>query len=189
MLSTTASSPPPQEGDSIGSSFIGILESAYNSKTFLVIQVIIAIYCLVLIFNISFASLKLSLFRGRVRQFFTGTKAKPEQYEILEAMPGTMQLREINKKVTSNSASDWKIAVIEADKVFDKTLEKKGFAGESVGEKLKEMVPGDLPEVYEEVWEAHKIRNRIVHEPDFDITQSEARKIIGIYERAIKILL
>lgn len=189
MLSTTASSPPPQESDSIGGSFIGMLESAYNSKTFLVIQIIIAIYCLVLIFNISFASLKLSLFRGRVRQFLTGTKDKPEQYEALDNMPGTMQLREINKKISSNSASDWKIGVIEADKVFDKSLEKKGYVGDSVGEKLKGMVPGDLPDVYEEVWEAHKIRNRIVHEPDFDITQSEARKIIGIYERAIKLLI
>lgn len=189
MLSTTASSPPPQDSDSFGSSFFTILESAYNSKTFLVIQIIIAIYCLVLIIDITFASLKLSLFRGRVRQFFTGTKAKPEQYEILESMPGTMQIAEINKKITSNSPSDWKIAIIEADKVFDKTLEKRNYVGGSVGDKLKEMVPGDLPDVYEEVWEAHKIRNRIVHEPDFEITQSEVRKIIGIYERAIKKLL
>ena len=149
MLSTTASSPPPtQEGDSVGSSFISFLELAYNSKTFLVIQIIIALYCLVLIFNITYASLKLSLFRGRVRQWFTGTKAKPERYEIPEDMPGTMQLQEINKKLTSDSASDWKIAIIEADKAFDRTLEKKGFFGESVGEKLKEMVPSDLPEVY-----------------------------------------
>lgn len=189
MLSTTASSPPPQESDSFSSSLISVLESAYNSKFFLVIQIIIAIYCLALLFNITFASMKLSLFRGRVRQFFTGTKAKPEQYEISESMPGTMQLQEINKKLTRESVSDWKIAVIEADKVFDKTLEKKGYVGESVGEKLKEMVPADLPDVYEEVWEAHKIRNKIVHEPDYDITQGEARKLIGIYERAIKKLL
>lgn len=190
MLTTTASSPPPaQESNSFFNGILGTLESAYYSRFFLVIQIIIAAYCLVLIFNIAYASLKLSLFRGRVRQFFTGTKVKPEKYEIPETMPGTMQIAEINKKVASDSVSDWKIAVIEADKVLDRTLDKKGFLGESLGEKLKKMVPADLPEVYEEVWEAHKIRNSIVHEPDFEITQSEGRKLIGIYERAIKKLI
>ena len=48
------------------------------------------------------------------------------------------------------------------------------------------MVPADLPDIYEEVWEAHKIRNQIVHEPDFEVSQSEARQIVGIYDRAIK---
>ncbi len=190
MLTTTASSPPSsQETDSFFSGVINALESAYYSRFFLVIQIIIAIYCLVLVFDIVYASLKLSLFRGRVRQFFTGTKAKPEKYEIPETMPGTIQIAEINKKIASDSVSDWKIAVIEADKVLDKTLDKRGFLGESLGDKLKKMVPADLPEVYEEVWEAHKIRNRIVHEPDFEITQGESRKLIGIYERAIKKLL
>ena len=51
------------------------------------------------------------------------------------------------------------------------------------------MVPADIPGLYEEVWEAHKIRNQIVHEPDFEITQSEARKILGIYEKAVKRLI
>lgn len=190
MLTTTASAPPPaEESNSFFNGLINTLESAYYSRFFLVIQIIIALYCLVLVFDIFYASLKLSLFKGRVRQFFTGTKAKPEKYEIPEAMSGTMQIAEINKKVASDNVSDWKIAVIEADKVLDKNLEKKGFLGESLGEKLKKMVPADLPAVYEEVWEAHKIRNRIVHEPDFEITQGDARKLIGIYEKATKILL
>jgi len=140
----------------------------------------------VLVFNIVYASVKLSLFRGRARQFFTGTKVKPESYDVLKDLPGTTQILEINKKITSKSPSDWKIAIIEADKAIDMALEKKGFQGTSLGEKLKQMVPADLPEVYEELWEAHKIRNRIVHEPEFEISQGEARKLVGIYERVIR---
>jgi len=188
MLSQTGSS-SAQNTDAPGNSFLDVLNSMYNSKTFLIIQIIIALYCLILIFNIVYTSIQLSLFKGRMRQFFTGTKAKPQKYELLAEMPGTAQISEINKKLTSESPSDWKIAIIEADKSLDRTLEKKGFAGKTVGERLKEMVPADLPDVYEEVWEAHKIRNRIVHEPDFEITQNEARKVIGIYERAIRKLI
>lgn len=184
MLSSNAST--PQESGVSGSNFLDYLESAYNSRTFLVIQTIIALYCLILIFNIVYTSIQLSLFRGRMRQFFTGTKIKPETYDLLTEMPGTTQILEINKMLNSDSPSDWKIAIISADKTLDKAFERKGFQGESMGEKLKEMVPADLPDVYEEVWEAHKTRNRIVHEPDFEISQSEARKIVGIYERAIR---
>jgi len=188
MLSQSGSS-SPNEADSGGNSFLDFLNSAYNSKTFLIIQIIIALYCLILIFNIIYTSIQLSLFKGRMRQFLTGTRVKPQKYELLAEMPGTAQISEINKKLTSDVPSDWKIAIIEADKSLDRTLEKKGFGGKTLGERLKEMVPADLPEVYEEVWEAHKVRNRIVHEPDFEISQGEARKVVGIYERAIRKLM
>lgn len=187
MLSSNAS--PAQSTGAESSNFLDYLEAAYNSKTFLVIQIIIGLYCLILIFNIAYTSFQLSLFRGRARQLLTGVKAKPEQYDPSKDLPGATHLLEINKKLTSQSPSDWKIAIIEADKTFDKLLEKRGFMGESLGGKLKDMVPNDLPELYEEVWEAHKIRNRIVHEPEFEISQSEARKVVGIFERAIRKML
>ena len=173
-------------GGSLGGNFLSVMESAYNSKIFLVIRIVIAVYCAILLFNIIYTSLKLSLFRGKARQLVTGTKAKAEQYVSLEDMPTASVIMEINKKIISSSSSDWKIAIVEGDKILDKTLEFKGFQGASLGEKLKQMVPAELPDLYEEVWEAHKIRNRIVHEPDFEISQNEARKVVGIYERALK---
>lgn len=187
MLSSNSSA--PQDTGVPGTNFLDYLEFAYTSRTFLVIQIIIAIYCLILIVNIVYVSFQLSLFRGRVRQILTGSQVKSEKFDSMTEMPGTKQILEINKLLNSESPSDWKIAIISADKTLDKTLEKKGYTGESMGAKLKEMVPADLPEVYEEVWEAHKIRNRIVHEPEFEVSLGEARKIVGIYERAIRKLL
>ena len=162
------------------------LVDVLDSWPFLVIKLLVAVYCLILIFNIIYVSRQLSLFRKRARQLFTGTQAKPESYASVEDMSETGRYQEINKKVVSNNPSDWKIAVIEADKLFDETLQKKGFSGESLGERLKNMVPGDLPDLYEDVWEAHKIRNQIVHEPDFELSQANARKIVGVFERAMK---
>jgi len=175
-----------EETNSLGGSILNILDSAYNSRTFLIIQIIIGIYCSILIFNIVYTSIKLSLFGGRARQLLTGSKEKPEQYELTKELSETNRILEMNKKIISNSPSDWKLAIIEADKILDKTLEAKGFQGASLGDKLKQMVPADLPETYEEVWEAHKIRNRIVHEPEYEIGQNETRKIVGVYERALK---
>ncbi len=169
-----------------GSEIMKFIDSLYFSKFFIAIQIIIGLYCLILIFNIAYCSVKLSLFKKRVRQFVTGTQNKPETYKSLELLPEKTRISEIYKKTVGGSQSDWKIAVIEADKTLDQLLKQKGFAGSSLGERLKDMVPADLPDVYEEIWEAHKIRNRIVHEPDFELGQNEARQIVGVYDKAIK---
>lgn len=166
--------------------FFNFIDGFYFSKFFVAIQIIIAVYCLILFFNIVYCSLKLSLFRKRVRQFVTGTQNQAETYKSLELLPEKTRISEIYKKTASTSPSDWKIAIIEADKSLDQILKQKGFAGSGLGERLKEMVPADLPEVYEDIWEAHKIRNRIVHEPNFEVSRSEARQIVAIYEKAIK---
>lgn len=175
-----------QEAISQDMGIMDYIDRVGSSKIFIAIQIIVAIYCLILLFNIVYCSIKISLFKRKVRQLVTGSQEKPETYKALELLPEKSKILEINKKITSDIPSDWKLAVIEGDKILDKILVAKGYAGLSLGDKLKQMVPGDLPDTYEDVWEAHKIRNRIVHEPEFEISQNDARRIVGIYERAIK---
>ena len=52
-------------------------------------------------------------------------------------------------------------AIVDADKVLDYVLTRNGFSG-SLGEKLKAAAPrfSDL----NGIWNAHKLRNRLVHE-------------------------
>lgn len=77
---------------------------------------------------------------------------------------------------------DPKHAIIEADKLLDFVLKKRGFEG-SLGDKLKRA------EKYfshaDHVWAAHKMRNRCVHEVGFDVTETEARKAISSYKQAL----
>lgn len=89
------------------------------------------------------------------------------------------------RHLESLNESEWRVAVIEADKIIDNVLDQKEFQGESVAEKLsgidrEQMKSLDL------LWEAHKVRNRIVHKSDYRIEQSEARRIISYYEEALK---
>jgi hypothetical protein len=58
------------------------------------------------------------------------------------------------------------LAIIDADKLVDNVLKKANVRGESMGERLRaveKLVPRN---VYNDMWEAHKIRNRLVHEID-----------------------
>ena len=80
--------------------------------------------------------------------------------------------------------SDPKHAVIEADKLLEYALcsnKKK----KSLGAELKvqgEKIFSDL----NEVWRVHKLRNRIVHELGFEITEKDAAHGLSVFKRALE---
>ncbi|PIR45515.1 MAG: hypothetical protein COV09_01050 [Candidatus Vogelbacteria bacterium CG10_big_fil_rev_8_21_14_0_10_50_13] len=89
------------------------------------------------------------------------------------------------KYLESENSSDWKLAILEADKLLDKMVEKMGYPGANLGERLRVIEPSDFLTL-QEAWEAHKIRNRIAHEAQYQLTEHEARKTIGLYEKVFR---
>ncbi len=87
--------------------------------------------------------------------------------------------------VESANENDWKQAIIDADILLDDLLNKMGYRGESVGEKLKRVASGDMKSL-NEAWEAHKVRNQIAHEPGFVLSQYQARQAIGMYRKVFE---
>jgi len=83
----------------------------------------------------------------------------------------------------SDSSSDWKLAIIEADAMLDTLMGELGFKGENLGEKLKSANQETFRNLTT-AWEVHNIRNRIAHEGlSYDISQHEAKRTIALYER------
>ncbi len=78
-----------------------------------------------------------------------------------------------------------KLAILEADKILDEALRLAGFRGESLGDRLKKLDESKLPNL-QDVWEAHKLRNRLVHETDFKLNRNTAERALAIYEQAFK---
>lgn len=72
--------------------------------------------------------------------------------------------------------------VIEADNVLDLALKECGYGG-SIGEKLKK-AGGRIPNI-NDVWHAHKLRNRIAHEPGVKVSDQEARRAVDAIHKAI----
>ena len=87
---------------------------------------------------------------------------------------------------SSNNPSDWRLAILEADIVLDELLEHLGYHGQTIGDKLKAVVPGDF-RTLNQAWEAHKIRNTIAHEgSDFLISHREARRVVSLYREVFE---
>jgi len=91
-----------------------------------------------------------------------------------------------NKTLTylfSESSSDWKLAIIEADAMLESLMAELGYKGENLGERLKMANQENFPSLTL-AWEVHTIRNRIAHEGlSFELSQHEAKRVIALYEQ------
>ncbi|OHB05349.1 MAG: hypothetical protein A3A26_02050 [Candidatus Zambryskibacteria bacterium RIFCSPLOWO2_01_FULL_47_14] len=110
--------------------------------------------------------------------------------EFMEEVSSKKKLEDKWDRVLAHSysdhASDWRLAIMEADIMLDEALRAKGFVGESVGEMLKLVKEGDMQNI-ETAWEAHKVRNRIAHSGgDFELNERETRRVITLFEAVLK---
>ncbi len=93
---------------------------------------------------------------------------------------------ELQAHLDSDNPNDWKLAIIEADIILDDTLKRQGYAGPTLGDRLKSISPETLHSI-DDAWQAHKVRNQIAHAgADFVLTQKIAREAIMQYERVFK---
>jgi len=74
-----------------------------------------------------------------------------------------------------------KAAVLDADKLLDYALGKKGFKG-TLGEKLKK-AGGRFSDI-NSVWSAHKLRNKVAHELE-DINLVDAKAALASFKKAL----
>ena len=91
----------------------------------------------------------------------------------------------ILNKLEKGDESNLKLAVIEADKILDDLLRRMGYAGQDIGERLKQISPAQIPQI-DQLWQAHKLRNQIVHQPDFRLNLAQAKRAIEIYQKVFE---
>jgi hypothetical protein len=75
------------------------------------------------------------------------------------------------------------LAIIDADKLLDEALKKRNFRGKTMGERLvsaqRSLSDNDA------VWYAHKLRNRLVHEPEVKLRKSEAQNALAGFKKGL----
>lgn len=91
----------------------------------------------------------------------------------------------IKRRLEAKDGSSFKLAIIEADKIFDDILIRIGYAGTTMGDRLKQITAAQVPNI-NDVWLAHRLRNELVHNPDERISHDDAERVVKIFERALK---
>lgn len=93
--------------------------------------------------------------------------------------------REIQEKMNSANPADWAVAVIQADAVLDQILKSSGYVGDTMGDRLKQVNHAELASI-DDVWRAHRIRNRLAHETMGGLSRRDALTAIAGYEQAFR---
>lgn len=90
----------------------------------------------------------------------------------------------IEQQLKLDNPGSYHLAVLNADKLVDQALKESGIMGETMGERLKGSASkfSDL----NGLWSAHKLRNRIAHESDVNVTYDEARQALNSFRKALK---
>lgn len=75
------------------------------------------------------------------------------------------------------------LAVIDADRLLEDALKKRGYKGKTVGERL--VSAQKILSDNDAVWYAHKLRNRLVHEPEIRLQKQEAKNALAGFKQAL----
>lgn len=94
------------------------------------------------------------------------------------------QWSKIKKRTESGAESDYKLAIIEADDFLNNVLSDGGYEEDTFDESIKK-ASKMLASGAGEILSAHATRNSIVYDPDFKISEEQAKKILDIYETTI----
>ena len=71
---------------------------------------------------------------------------------------------EITEAWNHIESSEGALAIIEADKLVDNVLRRGGIMGESMADRLRKVEGLISRDTYQGMWDAHKLRNNLVHE-------------------------
>jgi len=86
----------------------------------------------------------------------------------------------------SESQTEWRLAILDADIILEEMLKRSGYHGEGVGEKLKQVERSDFNTI-DQAWEAHKIRNNIAHSSsDALLTKRTAKRAVDLYRQVFE---
>lgn len=148
----------------------------------IVLSVIFLVFSLWILIKIWPTRVRLYVLEG-----FRAYRAPKQTSTLIEEQKSTTRKKwaEIIQRVETGDEKTYSLAMIEADRLLEDILGRMGFGGKNIAERLRSVMPSDLPSVGD-VWEAHKLRNRIAHETDFTPAKEETMRALGAYKKALE---
>lgn len=114
-------------------------------------------------------------------------------FAIISKQPGRSQLNKefyqtewlkITNAFKTDDAMTFGMTVINADKLVDKALQELGTAGKNMGERMK--ASGPRFSNLNGFWAAHKLRNQIAHETNFQVSANQVKGALAQFKQALK---
>ncbi|MCL5017331.1 MAG: hypothetical protein M1155_01540 [Patescibacteria group bacterium] len=92
---------------------------------------------------------------------------------------------QIRKRILSSEQQDWKLAVLEADKILDEILKMAGYLGSDLDKKLEILNHENLQSI-DDVRNAHTLAVKILRDPTMEIKKDDAIIALKKYKKAFE---
>lgn len=153
----------------------------FNSSLYKPYQTVKVVFVVLdILVVVSFVSVFMASLRYRPRFYFHPWKKKEGPIKVKDQKL-VKQWQLIIEKSKANPPQSLVLAIIEADKLVDEVLKKMGLGGEHMADRLEKLGAWEL-KTLEKLWRAHRLRNELVHQPEFDISPVDAKEVLIIYE-------
>ncbi len=125
------------------------------------------------------------IFKKQKRSRYQYSRLSLNQPDIKKIQTEWSRVEELIKL---GQPSQLRQGVIKADNLLDFALSRL-TTGTTVGERLKNARPyfKDYT-VYQGLWEAHKVRNALVHEADYEPTRMVTKDAMAKFKRGLEVL-
>lgn len=130
-----------------------------------------------IIWGIFFTSFLKRLFLWDLKEFFSFKPYYTKKF--------LSQWKKIEKRILSGIEADFKLAILEADELVNNCLTTLGYSGKNLEEKFEKLNEETISNL-KDLKFAHQIRNDIIEDPSYKISLEETKKILTIYEKALK---
>ena len=90
----------------------------------------------------------------------------------------------IENSLRRDNTASYHMAIINADKLLDQALRERHTKGKTMGERMKAAQSTWSNANY--VWGAHKVRNQIAHEPDFQVSYDITLRALSAFKQGLK---
>lgn len=159
------------------------LTSGFVLRVFFYLKIITIVYTFILLVAIVLIVIS-SRPKAVIKEIEENLEAAISKEEVGPEAYGS-RWQEIVRMVESKDETSWHLAVIEADKFFDNVMKRLGYSGENFSERLKQVHATEVSNL-NDIWQSHRIRNLLTHDVNYKLSQDDARRAIGAFERALK---
>lgn len=90
----------------------------------------------------------------------------------------------IEQQLKRDEKTTYQMCVLQADTLLDQALKDKGVTGVVMADRMKQMQ--QTWSNANNVWTAHKLRNKIAHESDFVLSYQNASQALLYFKQALK---
>jgi len=91
--------------------------------------------------------------------------------------------QQIRKRIISTAQQDWKLAVLEADKIFGEILKMAGYLGNDIDKKLEILTKDNLSNL-DDMKKAHNLSAQIMRDPGMELKKEDAVTALKAYKKA-----